>query len=80
MIVQLNLKRLQISHNLSESALALICEWPIVRYGCQLDPVPDKVLLTQNFKICLIHKLVKMLQFSSDCTCLRVKGREDQIM
>lgn len=64
MIVQLNLKRLQISHNLFDSALALIWERPIVQYGCQLDPVPNKVLPTLNFKICLIHKLIKMLQFT----------------
>lgn len=52
MIVQLNLKRLQISHNLFDSALALICKQPIVQFGCQLDVMP-------NFKICLIHDVIK---------------------
>lgn len=50
MIVQLNLKRLQISHSLFDSALALIYEQPIMRYSCQLDPVSNKVLPTRNFK------------------------------
>lgn len=49
MIVQLNLKRLQISHNLFDSALAFICERPIVRCSCQLDRVPNKVRPLLNF-------------------------------
>lgn len=66
MIVQLNLKRLHISHNLFDSALALICARPIVLYGCQLEPVLNKVLPTTNFKISLIRKLIKMLQFTRE--------------
>lgn len=65
MIVQLNLKRLQIFHNLFDTALALICNRPIAGYGCQLEHVPNKVPPYPKFlKIYLIHKLIKMLQFS----------------
>lgn len=65
MIVQLNLKLLQIFHNLFDTTLVLICERPIAGYGCQLDHVPNKVPLIPNLKIYLIHKLIKMLQFST---------------
>lgn len=64
MIVRLNLKRLQISHNLFDSALALI--GPVFLYGCHLDHVPNKELPTPNFKISLIYKLIKMLQFTRE--------------